>query len=48
MDLHSKTANICSKAVEVNADSSRFPKDWLFKHRWVRYRHFDPDVVVQV
>jgi formamidopyrimidine-DNA glycosylase len=36
MDLHSKTVNICRKAIEVNADPSRFPKDWLFKHRWVR------------
>lgn len=21
-------------AVDVDADSSRFPKDWIFHHRW--------------
>ncbi|KAF8488177.1 hypothetical protein JB92DRAFT_3090830 [Gautieria morchelliformis] len=33
-NLHRKTIDVCCKAVEVNADSSRFPDDWLFKHRW--------------
>ncbi|KIJ45719.1 hypothetical protein M422DRAFT_227469 [Sphaerobolus stellatus SS14] len=32
--LHKNTFDICRKAVEVNADSSRFPENWLFKHRW--------------
>lgn len=25
---------ILKKAVEVDADASRFPKDWLFHYRW--------------
>jgi formamidopyrimidine-DNA glycosylase len=25
---------ILKKAVEVSAESSRFPKSWLFHHRW--------------
>lgn len=40
MKLHSKTVDVCHKAVEVNADSSRFPEDWLFKHRWVCHNRF--------
>jgi hypothetical protein len=27
-------------AVEVNADDTKFPDDWLFKYRWVGYSHF--------
>ncbi|KAF8528041.1 Formamidopyrimidine-DNA glycosylase H2TH domain-containing protein [Hysterangium stoloniferum] len=33
-DLHTKMVEICRKAVDVNADSSQFPDNWLFKHRW--------------
>ncbi|KAF8592003.1 hypothetical protein K439DRAFT_1537255 [Ramaria rubella] len=33
-NLHDKTTYVCRTAVDVNADSSRFPEDWLFKHRW--------------
>jgi len=32
--LYTQTAEICRIAVEANADDSKFPDDWLFKHRW--------------
>ena len=34
--LHHHTSEICRIAVSVNADDSKFPEHWLFKHRWVR------------
>lgn len=34
--LHKQTSEVCQLAVSVNADDSKFPEDWLFKHRWVR------------
>lgn len=33
--LHKQTAEVCRIAVEANADDSKFPEGWLFKHRWV-------------
>ncbi|KAJ7356814.1 AtMMH-1 [Mycena albidolilacea] len=32
--LHDQTSNVCETAVSVDADDSKFPEDWLFKHRW--------------
>ncbi|OSX67900.1 hypothetical protein POSPLADRAFT_1108213, partial [Postia placenta MAD-698-R-SB12] len=32
--LHTQTSEVCRIAVEVNADDTKFPDDWLFKHRW--------------
>lgn len=32
--LHKSIHFVCSTAVETKADSSLFPEDWLFKHRW--------------
>ncbi|KAF8480849.1 AtMMH-1 [Russula ochroleuca] len=32
--LHLQIRNICTFAVEVNADDSKFPDNWLFKYRW--------------
>ncbi|KAH9945593.1 AtMMH-1 [Amylocystis lapponica] len=32
--LHTQTAEVCRIAVEADADDSKFPDDWLFKHRW--------------
>ena len=29
-----KVREVCSLACSVNADSSQFPKDWLFHYRW--------------
>ena len=33
--IHKYIRDICQVAVAVNADDSKFPEDWLFKHRWV-------------
>ncbi|EFN51935.1 hypothetical protein CHLNCDRAFT_9497, partial [Chlorella variabilis] len=32
--LHRAISHVCQVACEVEADSSRFPPDWLFHHRW--------------
>ncbi|KAK7694198.1 hypothetical protein QCA50_001378 [Cerrena zonata] len=32
--LHDKIQYVCKTAVAVNADDSKFPENWLFKHRW--------------
>ncbi|KAI0318747.1 hypothetical protein OF83DRAFT_1241797 [Amylostereum chailletii] len=32
--LHHQTFEVCRIAVEAEADDSKFPEDWLFKHRW--------------
>lgn len=32
--LHKSIQYVCSFAVDHLADSSTFPKEWLFKHRW--------------
>ena len=32
--LHSALHSVPKTAVDAGADSSRFPKDWLFHHRW--------------
>lgn len=32
--LFAKMKNVIKRAVEVDADKSRFPKSWLFHHRW--------------
>ena len=32
--LHKSIQYVCSLAVETRADSSKFPEEWLFKHRW--------------
>lgn len=32
--LHKKLKHIIHKAVDVSADSDRFPRSWLFHHRW--------------
>lgn len=33
-DLHRLLHEVPSRAIEVNADSSLFPDDWLFRWRW--------------
>lgn len=38
--LHEQTSEVCRIAIEVNADDSKFPEDWLFKHRWVSWAIF--------
>lgn len=32
--LHASMMYICKTAVDLLADSSKFPDDWMFKHRW--------------
>ncbi|PQE19511.1 hypothetical protein CJF32_00007499 [Rutstroemia sp. NJR-2017a WRK4] len=32
--LHESMMYICQTAVDLLADSTKFPDDWLFKHRW--------------
>ncbi|MCJ1404420.1 hypothetical protein MMC11_007645, partial [Xylographa trunciseda] len=32
--LHKSIHYVCSLAVETESDSSKFPEEWLFKHRW--------------
>ena len=32
--LHGSIHQICDTAVELLADSDRYPQEWLFKHRW--------------
>ena len=40
-DLHSYLKKVIGLAVEVDSDSTRFPKDWLFHFRYVLiYRYF--------
>ncbi|KAL8808633.1 MAG: hypothetical protein Q9223_003957 [Gallowayella weberi] len=34
--LHKSIHYVCSIAVELLAESDRFPKEWLFKHRWAK------------
>ncbi|WFB37188.1 DNA-formamidopyrimidine glycosylase family protein [Kiritimatiellota bacterium B12222] len=33
-ELRSTLLNILTQAVDLDADASRFPKDWLFHYRW--------------
>lgn len=34
--LHLQTSEVCRIAVEAKADDTKYPANWLFKHRWVR------------
>ncbi|KAK0466385.1 AtMMH-1, partial [Desarmillaria tabescens] len=34
MALREKMSYVCETAVEANADDTKFPDNWLFKHRW--------------
>lgn len=47
--LWEKVGEVCRVAVAVDADSTRFPSHWLFRHRWVgipvRWRH-SPSLVL--
>ena len=33
-DLHTSIHYVCQTAVDLLADSEKFPEHWLFKHRW--------------
>ncbi|KAL9598226.1 MAG: hypothetical protein Q9219_004646 [cf. Caloplaca sp. 3 TL-2023] len=40
--LHKSIHYVCSTAVELLAESDRFPEHWLFKHRWGKGKKDDP------
>lgn len=39
--LHEKILEVTKIAVETDADSDKFPKDWLMKHRWGKGKKAD-------
>ncbi|KAJ5183601.1 Ribosomal protein S13-like H2TH [Penicillium capsulatum] len=43
--LHSSISYVCSTALEVLADSEKFPEHWLFKHRWGKGKKNQPAVL---
>ncbi|KAG4032807.1 hypothetical protein MFRU_006g02710 [Monilinia fructicola] len=40
--LHHSMMYICQTAVDLLADSSKFPDDWMFKHRWGKGKKDSP------
>jgi len=42
-EMHAQTIYVCSTAVGVNADSSKFPTSWLFRHRWGKGKKIKAD-----
>ncbi|KAL9032295.1 MAG: hypothetical protein Q9214_008027 [Letrouitia sp. 1 TL-2023] len=40
--LHTSMQYVCSTAVELLAESDKFPETWLFKHRWGKGKKDDP------
>lgn len=40
--LHKSLLYVCKTAVDLLADSEKFPEDWLFKHRWGKGKNKDP------
>ncbi|KAL8721678.1 MAG: hypothetical protein Q9225_001678 [Loekoesia sp. 1 TL-2023] len=40
--LHKSILYVCSTAVELLAESDKFPEGWLFKHRWGKGKKDDP------
>ncbi|KAI9736502.1 MAG: hypothetical protein M1818_006012 [Claussenomyces sp. TS43310] len=40
--LHTSILHICKTAVDLLADSSQFPDEWLFKHRWGKGKKDSP------
>lgn len=41
-ELHKSTHYVCSTAVNLLADSEKFPSNWLFKHRWGKGKKDSP------
>lgn len=39
--LHKSLHYICGTAVDLLSDSEKFPKEWLFKHRWSKGKKAD-------
>ncbi|KAF8665157.1 hypothetical protein AX16_000622 [Volvariella volvacea WC 439] len=44
--IHHHTKNVCEIAIGVNADSSKFPEYWLFKHRWGKGKKTKHDLLL--
>ncbi|KAG8697880.1 hypothetical protein FRC09_007586 [Ceratobasidium sp. 395] len=40
------TKRVCETAVAVNADSTQFPADWLFKYRWSKGQKSKEDMLL--
>ena len=40
--LHKSLHYVCGLAVSTLSDSSKFPEEWLFKHRWGKGKKDDP------
>ncbi|QRV86008.1 formamidopyrimidine-DNA glycosylase [Ceratobasidium sp. AG-Ba] len=45
-DVYKWTKGVCETAVAVNADSSRFPTDWLFRYRWGKGQKVKEDMIL--
>ncbi|CEL51736.1 formamidopyrimidine-DNA glycosylase [Rhizoctonia solani AG-1 IB] len=45
-DMYKQTKSVCEIAVAVNADSSQFPKDWLFMYRWGKGEKNKTDMIL--
>ncbi|CAE6421580.1 unnamed protein product [Rhizoctonia solani] len=44
--MYNHTKSVCEIAVGVNADSSQFPEDWLFKYRWGKGEKNKTDMIL--
>ena len=44
-ELHKAIHYVCSTALDVLADSEKFPEHWLFKHRWGKGKKNQPAVL---
>ncbi|KIP01715.1 hypothetical protein PHLGIDRAFT_32472 [Phlebiopsis gigantea 11061_1 CR5-6] len=44
--LHERTRWVCKTAVDVNADDTKFPRNWLFKHRWGKGKKKKQDLLL--
>ncbi|CAE6516483.1 unnamed protein product [Rhizoctonia solani] len=44
--MYEQTKSVCETAVAVNADSSQFPKHWLFQYRWGKGEKNKTDMIL--
>ncbi|KAG8754588.1 hypothetical protein FRC12_011152 [Ceratobasidium sp. 428] len=44
--MYNWTKRVCETAVAVNADSTQFPADWLFKYRWSKGQKSKEDMLL--
>ncbi|CAE6527285.1 unnamed protein product [Rhizoctonia solani] len=44
--MYDQTKSVCETAVAVNADSSLFPKHWLFRYRWGKGEKNKTDMIL--